>query len=72
VGGFAEELHGPGTELPQGFNRYRSECISWAVVVGKVVPVLVCIPKRSGMARVADGRVVGIWGCGQLWEAEQI
>jgi hypothetical protein len=55
VGGFAEKLHGPGTERPQGFKRHRAECISRAVVVGKVVPALVGIPKSSGMANRAGG-----------------
>jgi hypothetical protein len=44
VGGFAEELHGPGAEPPQGFERDRAKCISWVVVVGKVVLALVSIP----------------------------
>jgi hypothetical protein len=50
VGGFAEELHGSGTESPQGFERDRAECISWAAVVHKVLAALVGIPKSSGMA----------------------
>jgi hypothetical protein len=50
VGGFAQELHGPGTEPPQGFKRDRAECISRAVEFGKVVPALVSIPESSGMA----------------------
>jgi hypothetical protein len=33
VGGFAEELHGPGTEPPQSFKRDRAECVSRTVVV---------------------------------------
>jgi hypothetical protein len=55
VGGFAEELHGPRTEPPEGLKRDRAECISGAVVVSKVVPALVGIPKSSGMARDAGG-----------------
>jgi hypothetical protein len=55
VGGFAEELRGPGTEPPQGFKKDCAECIHRAVVVEKVVPALVCIPKSSGMARGAGG-----------------
>jgi hypothetical protein len=55
VGGFAEELHGTGTEPPQGFKRNCTECLSRAVLVGKVVPVLVGIPKSSGVARGAGG-----------------
>jgi hypothetical protein len=55
MGGFAEELHGPGTEPPQGFKRDRAKCISRAVVVGKVVPALVSVPKSSGMAGGAGG-----------------
>jgi hypothetical protein len=55
VGAFPKESHGTRTEPPQGFNRNRSERIPRAVVVGKVVPVLVDIPKCSGMARGTDG-----------------
>jgi hypothetical protein len=55
MGGCAEELHDPGTEPPLGFKRDRAKCISRAVVVGKVVPALVCVPKSSGMARGAGG-----------------
>jgi hypothetical protein len=53
VGGFAEELHRPRTEPPQGFQRERAECMYGAVVVGKEVSALVGIPKSSGMARGA-------------------
>jgi hypothetical protein len=56
VGGFAEELHGTGTEPPQRFKRDRAERISRAVVVGEVVPALVVIPKSSGMARGASSK----------------
>jgi hypothetical protein len=60
VGGFAEELHGPGTKPPQGFERDHAECISRAVVLGKVVPSLVGIPKSSDMAMGAgSGTNVG-------------
>jgi hypothetical protein len=51
-GGFAEKLHGPGTEPPQGFKRDHAECIHRAVVVGKKVPARVGIPKSSAMAGV--------------------
>jgi hypothetical protein len=50
VDGFKEELHGPGTESPQGFKRDRAECMFRAGVVGKVVLALVSIPKSSDMA----------------------
>jgi hypothetical protein len=56
VGGFAEALHGPGTESPEGLRRDQEKCISRAVVVGKVVTVLVTIPKSSDMGRGAGGR----------------
>jgi hypothetical protein len=55
VGGFAEEMHGTGTQPPQDFERDRAERISRAVMVGKVVPALVGIPKSSGKARGAGG-----------------
>jgi hypothetical protein len=53
VGGFAEELHGTENETPQGFKRDCVECISRAVVVGKVVPALVGTLNSSGMDRGA-------------------
>jgi hypothetical protein len=58
MGGFAEKLHreaGIGTESPQGLKIDREECISWAVMVGKLVPALVSIPTRSGMAMCVGG-----------------
>jgi hypothetical protein len=54
VAGFAEELHGPGTEPLQGIRRDRAECISWAVEVGKVVPALVSIPKISAVTLIGQ------------------
>jgi hypothetical protein len=60
VFGFAEELHGTGTELPQGFERDRADRMSQAVVCGKVVAALVGIPKSSHMVRGAgSGTNVG-------------
>jgi hypothetical protein len=53
--GFAEELHGPETEPPQGFKRDSANCISRADVVGKVVPAPVVVTKSSGVARGASG-----------------
>jgi hypothetical protein len=48
-------MHGPRTEPPQGFKRDRAECISRAVVVGKVIPALVGFQKSSGMAKDVGG-----------------
>jgi hypothetical protein len=53
-GGCAKELHGTGTEPPQGFKRDCAECISRAFTVGKVVLALVGLPKARGEAQVAD------------------
>jgi hypothetical protein len=55
VGGFNEELHGPGTAPPQGFKNDSSLCIPRSVKISKVFPALACIPKSSGMARGAGG-----------------
>jgi hypothetical protein len=56
VGVSAKELHGTGTEPPQGFKRDCVECISRAAVRGKVVAALVSILKSSGMTRGAGGQ----------------
>jgi hypothetical protein len=60
VGCFAEESHCAGTKPPQGFKTIHVECISRAVLVGKVIPSLVGIPNSSGMARgVGSGMNTG-------------
>jgi hypothetical protein len=51
VGGFAEESHGTGIELPKGVKGDRTERIFRAGMVIKVVPTLVYVPKSSDMAR---------------------
>jgi hypothetical protein len=53
MGGFAEELHFTGPEPPEGFKGDCAERIWGALVVGKVVLALVCVPKSNCMARGA-------------------
>jgi hypothetical protein len=57
VGGFGEELHGTGTEPPQGFKRDRAVRISRTGMAGKLILAHVCAPKSSCMTRGAGGEM---------------
>jgi hypothetical protein len=54
MGGFAEELHGTGAKVPQGFEGNRTERIPRARVLRVVAPALVSIPKSGSVARGAS------------------
>jgi hypothetical protein len=57
VGGVAEKLHGTGTQPPLGIKRDRTECISRAIMVGRIIPALVCASTSTYMARGAGSRM---------------
>jgi hypothetical protein len=55
VGGFAEELHRTGAKAPQRLKGDGAKRVSWACVVGVVVPTHVSVPESSRMARGLSG-----------------
>jgi hypothetical protein len=55
VGGFAEELHCAGANVPQSLEGDGAERLSRAGVVSVVVLTLVCAPESSRMASGASG-----------------